>query len=45
MIRGKVQGSPASKTNGDGRWENGVMKEEWLMWDNQSFMKQVGLVN
>jgi hypothetical protein len=26
-----------------GRWENGVMKEEWLMWDNQSFMKQVGL--
>ena len=28
-----------------GRWENGVMKEEWLMWDNQAFMKQVGLVN
>jgi SnoaL-like polyketide cyclase len=26
-----------------GRWEDGVMKEEWLMWDNQSFMKQVGL--
>jgi hypothetical protein len=26
-----------------GRWENGVMKEEWLMWDNQAFMKQVGL--
>ena len=26
-----------------GRWENGVMKEEWLMWDNQSFMKQIGL--
>lgn len=26
-----------------GRWENGVMKEEWLMWDNQAFMKQIGL--
>jgi hypothetical protein len=26
-----------------GRWENGVMKEEWLMWDNQAFMRQVGL--
>jgi hypothetical protein len=27
-----------------GRWENGVMKEKWLMWDNHSFMKQVDLV-
>lgn len=26
-----------------GRWENGVMVEEWLFWDNQAFMKQVGL--
>lgn len=26
-----------------GRWENGVMKEEWLFWDNQSFMQQIGL--
>ena len=26
-----------------GRWENGVMVEEWLYWDNQAFMKQVGL--
>ncbi|GAB3348692.1 ester cyclase [Lysobacter tyrosinilyticus] len=26
-----------------GRWENGVMKEEWLFWDNQAFMKQIGL--
>jgi len=26
-----------------GRWENGVMVEEWLFWDNQSFMKQIGL--
>lgn len=26
-----------------GRWENGVMKEEWLMWDNLAFMRQVGL--
>jgi len=26
-----------------GRWENGVMAEEWLYWDNQAFMKQIGL--
>ncbi|MGH7418725.1 MAG: ester cyclase [Candidatus Rokuibacteriota bacterium] len=26
-----------------GRWENGAMAEEWLFWDNQTFMKQVGL--
>lgn len=26
-----------------GRWENGVMQEEWLMWDNQAFMQQIGL--
>jgi hypothetical protein len=26
-----------------GRWENGVMAEEWLFWDNQLFMKQIGL--
>jgi hypothetical protein len=26
-----------------GHWQNGVMDEEWLMWDNQSFMKQIGL--
>ena len=26
-----------------GRWENGLMVEEWLYWDNQAFMKQVGL--
>lgn len=26
-----------------GRWQNGVMEEEWLMWDNQAFMKQIGL--
>ena len=26
-----------------GRWENGAMAEEWLFWDNQSFMKQIGL--
>ncbi|MBN7138643.1 hypothetical protein A7A76_05900 [Lysobacter enzymogenes] len=25
-----------------GRWENGVMVEEWLFWDNQAFMKQIG---
>lgn len=26
-----------------GRWTGGVMEEEWLMWDNQAFMKQIGL--
>jgi len=27
-----------------GHWTSaGVMDEEWLMWDNQSFMKQIGL--
>jgi hypothetical protein len=26
-----------------GRWQDGVMKEEWLTWDNQAFMKQIGL--
>lgn len=25
-----------------GRWENGVMKEEWLYWDNAAFMNQIG---
>ena len=24
-----------------GRWENGLMKEEWLFWDNAAFMKQI----
>lgn len=26
-----------------GVWENGVMKEEYLYWDNQAFMAQIGL--
>ena len=26
-----------------GRWKNGVMSEEYLFWDNQEFMKQIGL--
>ncbi|HAS1000518.1 TPA: ester cyclase [Enterobacter cloacae] len=27
-----------------GRWnKDGVMEEEWLYWDNQSLMKQIGL--
>jgi len=26
-----------------GRWDKGVMAEEWLFWDNQTFMKQIGL--
>ena len=28
-----------------GRWENGVMVEEYLFWDNQTYMKQIGLSN
>lgn len=26
-----------------GLWKNGVMTEEYLFWDNQTFMKQIGL--
>lgn len=26
-----------------GRWENGVMVEEFLYWDNQTYMTQMGL--
>ena len=26
-----------------GRWENGVMVEEFLYWDSQAYMKQMGL--
>jgi hypothetical protein len=26
-----------------GRWENGVMAEEFLFWDNQTYAKQIGL--
>jgi hypothetical protein len=33
-----------SKCNGHvGVWENGVMKEEHLFWDNQTYAKQIGL--
>ena len=26
-----------------GHWKNGVMDEEYLFWDNQEFMKEIGL--
>jgi hypothetical protein len=26
-----------------GHWKNGVMVEEWLYWDNQTYMNQIGL--
>ena len=26
-----------------GHWKDGVMIEEWLFWDNQAYMKQIGL--
>jgi hypothetical protein len=26
-----------------GHWKDGVMDEEYLFWDNASFMKQIGL--
>jgi hypothetical protein len=26
-----------------GHWKNGVMNEEYLFWDNQEFMKEIGL--
>lgn len=25
------------------RWENGVIKEEWLYWDNAALMRQIGV--
>lgn len=28
-----------------GHWKDGKMFEEFLYWDNQSFMKQIGLAN
>lgn len=28
-----------------GRWEGGTMAEEWLFWDNQAFMRQIGLAD
>lgn len=28
-----------------GRWKNGVMVEEWLFWDNQTFLRQIGLAD
>ncbi len=26
-----------------GHWKNGVMIEEWLFWDNATYMKQIGI--
>jgi hypothetical protein len=26
-----------------GHWKNGVMTEEWLFWDNATYMKQIGI--
>ena len=26
-----------------GHWKNGVMIEEWLVWDNATYMKQLGI--
>jgi SnoaL-like polyketide cyclase len=26
-----------------GHWKNGTMDEEYLFWDNQTYMKQIGL--
>jgi tripartite-type tricarboxylate transporter receptor subunit TctC len=26
-----------------GRWKDGVMAEEFLFWDNATFMKQIGI--
>jgi len=26
-----------------GRWKNGIMIEEYLFWDHQTYMKQLGL--
>jgi hypothetical protein len=26
-----------------GHWKDGTMDHEWLFWDNQDFMSQLGL--
>ena len=26
-----------------GHWKDGVMVEEWLYWDNATYMKQIGV--
>jgi hypothetical protein len=26
-----------------GRWQNGVMTEEWLFWDSSTYMKEMGI--
>jgi hypothetical protein len=26
-----------------GHWKDGVMIEEWLFWDNMTYLKQIGL--
>ncbi len=28
-----------------GHWKDGVMDHEWLFWDNQTFMRQIGVAN
>ncbi len=28
-----------------GHWKGGTMDHEWLFWDNQAFMKQIGLAS
>jgi len=28
-----------------GHWKDGVMIEEWLFWDNMTYMKQIGIGN
>jgi hypothetical protein len=28
-----------------GHWQDGVMLEEWLFWDNATYMKQIGIGN
>ena len=28
-----------------GHWKDGVMVEEWLFWDNATYMKQIGMGN
>ena len=28
-----------------GHWKDGKMDEEWMFWDNQAFMKQIGIAS
>src|SRR6476660_2607107 len=43
LVTGVFEGTFTRPMATVGIWENGVMKEEHLFWDNQTYVKQIGL--